>query len=289
MRLNTIYLKRLGELLVFHRIIKDPYDLTEVNISEKIVEFQEKVDIMLDGIPRWETLWQLQFPWAQQEPKMPFVKCDVDFVHGTQGKDHIWLRHDGAERFNALRKEVVNYGGVVTANAGKRSLTEGTSSERSITSMHYVGLAFDLAMDTGFFNPKTDPYVITIGGNNYWEVWCRAPKGEERKLNVVYWDDWNSGIDQTTTVQGKFINLTKICARHGFYPIRPRLSFARKQNRKYTGCEWWHFQADDLLIPNLSQFGIELLRIEGYTPEHLRSANENLWARKQTIFQLDWF
>lgn len=289
MSLDVNFMKRIGELLVFHKIIKNQQELTESNLGDKILEFQEKVDIMLDGNPRWETLWQLQFPWVQQAPKLSFVKCEADLVPGTQGKDHLWLRQDAAEKYCTLRKKIKEMGGILTTAGGKRPLSEGTSSDRSVTSMHYMGLAFDLATDSGFFNPDTDPFVITIAGNNYWEVWCRSQKGEERKLNVIYWDDWNSGVDKTTTVQGKFINFTEICAQHGFYPIRPRLSFTRKQNRKYVGCEWWHFQADDLLIPNLSQFGIELLRIEGYTPEYLRTTNENLWARKQAIFHLDWF
>jgi hypothetical protein len=155
--------------------------------------------------------------------------------------------------------------------------------------MHYPGLAFDLASSSGFFKPDTDPFVITLGGSGYWEVWCRAPRGQETKLNALYWDTPSSGMDRTKTVQGKFFSFTKTAAKYGFHAIRPRLSFTRARDRRYIGCEWWHFQANDLLIPNLSQLGIELMRIAEYTPEYIRNANDTVWGRKQAIFQQDWF
>jgi hypothetical protein len=155
--------------------------------------------------------------------------------------------------------------------------------------MHYPGLAFDIACTAGFFKPDTDPFVIAAGGNGYWEVWRRVKEGQDMKINVFYWDGWNTGVDRTRMIQGKFINFTSLCAKHGFYPIRPRLSFTRPKNRNYIGCEWWHFQAHDLLIPNLSQFGIELMKIEEYKPDFIKTMNESIWGRKQAIFQVDWF
>lgn len=282
------YLKRMGELLTFHKIINKPEDLNDKNFGASILEFQEKVDIMLDGNPQWETLWQLQFPMVLQEPKLSFIRCEADQVPGSRGDNHLWLRQDAAEKFNALRNEIIELGGIVTTAGGRRSLKEGTSTDRSVTSMHYPGLAFDLASDTGFFKPEIEPYVITLGGSGFWEVWCRVKKGDDMKMNAVYWDHWNSGTDRTKTISGKFVNLTELCAKHGFSPIRPRLSFTRPKDRKYTGCEWWHFQATDLLIPHISQFGIELLRIDEFSPESIRAMNENLWNRRQAIFHVDW-
>jgi hypothetical protein len=289
MRLEEDFKKRMGELLAYHQILERPEELTDENYSEKVMAFQEKVDIMVDGNPRGETLWQLQFPWLQGVPRLALEECEADRVPGSQGTDRFRLRQDAAERYRALRAEVKAQGGVITVDKGLRPLTERRSVDRSVTSMHYLGLAFDLAADTGFFKPDTDTYVVNLGGNGYWEVWCRSSKAEEIKLNAVYWDDVNSGVDRTTVVQGKFINFTELCAQFGFYSIRPRMSFTRTRNRLYKGCEWWHFQANNLLIPNLSQFGIELLRIEGNSPESIRSNNEDLWCRKQAIFQADWF
>jgi len=282
-------MQRMGELLTFHKILSKPEDLTDKNFDEKIMEFQEKVDIMADGIAKWETLWQMQYPWVLEQPKIPFVKCEADKLPGIEGYNNLWLRHDAAERFNALRKEINELGGVITTDGGKRELKEGSSAGRSVTSLHYPGLAFDLAVNSGFFKPQTDPFVVTLGGNGYWEVWFRSEKGEEKKISVFFWESWNSGVDKKTQVHGKFINFTQIAAKYGFYPIRPRLSFTRSQDRRYIGCEWWHFQAAELLIPNLSQLGIELLRIDQYSPEYIRTTNESVWGRKQAIFHVDWF
>ena len=283
------FMKRMGELLTFHKIINSPEDLTESNFDDLIVAFQEKVDIMADGNPKWETLWHLQFPWVLQQPKLPFVKCEADKLPGIEGYDHLWLRQDAAERFNELRKEVLALGGKLPTDGGMRDLAQKESAGRSVTSLHYAGLAFDVACNAGFFNPDTDPFTVAVAGNGYWEVWCRAEGGQEMKMNAFYWENWNSGIDKTKTIQGKFFNFTRLCAKYGFQPIRPRLSFTRAKDRKYIGCEWWHFQANDLLVPHLSQLGIELLRIPEYTPDFLRNANESLWGRKQAIFQVDWF
>jgi hypothetical protein len=286
---NANYMKRMGELLVFHKILNRPEDLTEGNFEEMIVEFQEKVDIMADGNPKWETLWQLQYPWVLQNPKIPFVKCDADKIQEIEGYDHLWLRQDAAEKYNALRKETLSLGGVLPTAGGKRELVEKESAGRSVTSMHYPGLAFDIATTAGFFKPDTDPFVVAAGGNGFWEVWLRIQNGPDMKINVFYWDGWNSGIDRTKMIQGKFINFTTLCAKYGFYPIRPRKNFTRAKDRKFIGCEWWHFQATDLLIPNLSQLGIELLKIDEYKPDYIRNINESLWSRKQALYLLDWF
>ncbi len=285
---DSNYMKRMGELLVFHKIIDRPEELNDGNFEDLIVEFQEKADIMADGNPKWETLWQMQYPWVQQHPKLSFINCQADKLEGIEGYDHLYLREDAAEKFNALRQEILSLGGKLPVDGGKRDLSEGAGTGRSVTSMHYPGLAFDVACNAGFFKPETDPFVVTLGGNGYWEVFCRADHGQETKMNAFFWDNWNSGIDKTKTIHGKFISFTKLCAKYGFNPIRPRLSFTRAKDRKYIGCEWWHFQATDLLIPNLSQMGIELLRLADYSPDSIRNANETLWERKKAIFMVDW-
>jgi hypothetical protein len=155
--------------------------------------------------------------------------------------------------------------------------------------MHYTGLAFDLATTSGFFKPDSDPFVVTRGKDTYWEVWCRAPGGEQTELEAIYWEDWNSGTDLKKVVSGRFLNFSGLCRGHGFHPIGPRGSFVREADRKYLNAEWWHFQANDLLIPKLSQLGIEILGIEAYTPERIRTENDGLWTNRKSVFKLDWF
>lgn len=286
---DASYMKRMGELLVFHQIISRPEELRDENFDDMILAFQEKSNMMADGLPRWETLWNMQYPWVQQLPKMKFTRCEVDKIPGIESLDHVMLREDAAERFNALRKEVLSLGGTMPIMEGKRPLSEKVSVSKSIISLHYTGLAFDLAGTAGFFNPDKDPFVVTLGGNGYWEIWCRSASAGDMKMNAMYWESLESGVDKTKTVMGKFFSFTRVCEKHGFYPLRPRMSFTRSTIRKYTGSEWWHFQANDLLIPNLSLFGIELMRIEGYTPEYIRQTNEAAWERKKSLFQVEWF
>jgi hypothetical protein len=144
------FMKRIGELLTFHKIINRPEDLTEDNFEEMIVEFQEKVDIMADGNPRWETLWQLQLPWVLQQPKMSFVKCEADKIPGIEGFDHLWLRTDAAEKYNALRKEVLALGGSIPTAGGKRE--RGKRKRREIGHIHALSrVSFRHRMHCRFF------------------------------------------------------------------------------------------------------------------------------------------
>jgi hypothetical protein len=286
---NASYLKRIAELLLFHRIIDKLEDLTKNNLADYIMQFQAKENILVDGIIGQETLWRLQYPWVLQSQKLLFVRCEADIVPGIEGYQKVDLREDAAERYRLLRDEVLNRGGVITTAGGKRPLSMGANPHRSAKSMHYPGLAFDLALSSGFFKPKSDPFVITRGEDTFWIVWCRAEGGDEMELDSVYWRSWETnGRDLKKKVRGKFINFTKLCKKHGFYPINPRRAFTRSSERKYLSCEWWHFQATDLLIPNLSQFGIELLRIDGYTTNSIPAESENVWSNRKLIYKVHW-
>lgn len=289
MALDPIYMKRFGELLVFHRLLDNPEELTDGNFNDAVMEFQAKADILVDGIVGPETLWRLQEPWVLQAPKLIFVKCEADVVSGVDGYETLLLRADASEHYRALRQEVTELGGVITTAGGKRPLSAGSNANRSSKSMHYTGLALDLATTSGFFKPDTDPFVVTRGKDTYWNVWCRGPGGEQMELEAIYWQNWNSGKDLTKKVAGTFLDFTAACRKHGFHPIGPRSSFTRETNRKYLSAEWWHFQANHLLIPELSQFGIELLMIDSYTTNHIREENEGLWANRKAIFKKDWF
>lgn len=283
------YLERFGELLVFHRLINSPGQLTSENFTEAVIAFQAKEDILVDGVVGPETLWRLQKAWVIQAEKLLFVRCEADVVPGVDGFETLDLRADAAERYRALRREVTEGGGVITTAGGKRALTAGANANRSAKSMHYTGLAMDLATTSGFFKPDTDPFVVTRGEDTYWNVWCRGPGGEDRELEAIYWQSWNSGKDLKKDVAGTFLDFTDLCRKHGFHPIGPRSSFLRETDRKYLSAEWWHFQANDLLIPELSQLGIEMLMIDGYAPEHIQAANQGLWGNRKAVYGKDWF
>lgn len=68
MKRRARYLKRLGELLVFHRILDRANELSEASLEETVMEFQAAADLYVDGIPGPETYWALQMPFALCEP-----------------------------------------------------------------------------------------------------------------------------------------------------------------------------------------------------------------------------
>ena len=283
------YLRRLGELLVFHEILETPEELTSANLKQVVTTFQEKKNLFVDGDPGRHTLWALQSPWVATLPKQSLIDCDADVAPGyEEGLSKTRLRADVADRFKSLRSEIHQAGGLVTSDGGLRELTAEVNQNRSPTSMHYTGLAFDLYTESGFFKPNQDPFVITRGQDTFWNVWCRASNGEQKELKAVHWADWNSGVDLIKTVSGRFVNFTETCLRHGFHPIGPRTAFTRPNNRKYLSAEWWHFQCNELLIPNLSQFGIELQKIKGYTPAFIESKSADIWDNRRVIFRQNW-
>ena len=284
------YLKRMGELLVFHDILNSPDELTSANLEHVVTTFQEQHNLFVDGRPGKDTLWALQSPWVAALPKQPLVQCDADVVPGyEEGLSKTTLRQDAAERFRNLRTEIRQAGGFVTSDGGLRELTAEVNSSRSPTSMHYTGLAFDLYTSSGFFKPDRDPFVITRGETTFWQVWCRADDGEQKQLNAMYWHSWNSGVDLNKVVTGRFINFTETCSRFGFYPIKPRTPFTRPHHRNYLSAEWWHFQCNDLLIPALSQFGIELQKLNGYTPNFISTKGPEVWSNRKVIYRQNWF
>nr|WP_299486263.1 hypothetical protein [uncultured Allomuricauda sp.] len=289
---NREYLNAIERNLKSHKIIGEDSTITNRTLKSNVLKFQEKVNIYTDGIIGPETLWELQFPGALNPPKMNWIKCDSDIIRGSNGYDNFLLREDAADLYNKLRNEIKEAGGLITSSGGKRYLSQTVNAHRSAKSMHYPGLAFDLALDSGFFNPEEDSFIVVKNKaktNGYWKIYCKAQGGVKMSLKAVYWDSWNSGVDRTATISGNFLDFTALAQKHGFFPINPRKAFTRKANRKYLSSEWWHFQAEGLLIPGFSQFGIELLKIEDYSPNYIEQINSDVWNNKKSIFKHNWW
>ena len=285
------FLDLLETHLKFHKVIDSNTNITNRNVKTHVMAFQEKADILVDGIIGPETLWELQFPMVINSEKLQWTRCEADKIQGIDGFDNFILREDAAKNYNALRQEILDQGGKITSSGGKRQLNAGVNKHRSAKSMHYTGLAIDLSINSGFFRPKTDPFVMVknpAGSDTYWQVYCRAPGGEHRQLEVTYWDSWNSGKDKKMSVKGNFIDFTATAIAHGFSPIGPRSAYLRSSNKLYLSSEWWHFQANALLVDGFSQFGIELLKIEDYSPEFIRMINPNIWNNKKALFGKNW-
>ena len=217
--------------------------------------------------------------------KLSWVKCPADKFPGRAGYTRVTLRSDAAEAYNALYQEVQDLGGYLTSAGGRRGLASKSGASRSKKSMHYVGLAFDMALPTGMFKPEKDPYVIENIGDRRWRVWMRCDKGEDMELEGTYVT--RSGRKtklNTKNVTGKFIDFTALALKHGFHPIKARRSFFN--GGSYGGSEWWRFQYERALTKGESEFGEELLKV--YSLDKCKKFI--YWNNsKNCVFGVNWF
>ncbi len=274
--------------------------------TEAAVEnFQTKFNILTDGVVGQGTIHELDLQLkskglpssglsamssgnlTNQAKKIRWIKCPADIFPGRGGYGSLTLRADVAKAYKELYDDVHTMGGIITTAGGKRPLTSKTSPSRSKKSMHYVGLAFDLALPTGMQDHSSDPYVITDEGDRRWQVWCRTEDDSvpEKTLESVTVSTRSGKTVMTKTlVTGRFFSFTDLASDHGFKPIRARKSFFR--GGSYTGAEWWHFQWEKGLVSGQSKFGEELLKL--YTLE--RCEKFHYWSQvKNCTFGVDWF
>ena len=194
------------------------------------------------------------------DEKLSWVKCPADKFPGRAGYTRVTLRSDAAEAYNTLYQEVQDLGGYLTSAGGRRGLASKAGAARSKKSMHYVGLAFDMALPTGMYKPEKAPYVIEDVGNRRWKVWMRCDKGEEMTVEGTYVTRSGGKTKlNKKEVTDKFVDFTALAKKHGFHSIRARSSFFR--GGSYGGAEWWHFQYERGLTVGESTFGEELLKV----------------------------
>jgi len=281
---ERIYFDRLAELLRMHGTIGTTDFIDQSNFKDAIREFQSSEGLGVDGIPGENTLWALQVDWARGR-SLAVQRVDADTwvrpglgAHdpSRDGFDRFRLRQDIVHRYFDLHDEVIAAGGLLTSSGSFRSLDATVTAGRSAKSMHYSGLALDLALPTGLRDPSIDPFIITQEGDR-WRVWARATDGTSRTLDAVV---WSSGSTSTRTVTANVIDFTAAAERHGFRSIRPRSCFPGR----YGCAEWWHFQCQAALVPWISQFGVELLSLDRYDEAELR-ANAPIWENRRCIFR----
>ena len=284
------YLTKIAELLKFHGPISSEAELNAANFQQLIGDFQSRKGLESDGLPGPVTNWALQEEFYLAQDRLPMERCEADKPAGSKGFERLSLRADTAARFRALKQEVNAAGGAVTTAGGLRSLDASVGPGRSKTSQHYRAGAFDLALEDGLFRPDRDPFVacnpaLFRGDREHWTVYARAEGGDEMELDAVRQKGWDNKVITEVTVRGRFINFTDLARKHGFQPIRPRTRFVR--DGKTVSAEWWHFQDEESLVPGLSQFGIELIRVAGdaYRPDRLDAAHPGLWAERRRVFQ----
>ena len=217
--------------------------------------------------------------------KLSWVRCPADKFPGRDGYTRVTLRSDASEAYNALYEEVHSLGGIITSAGGRRGLASKAGAARSKKSMHYTGLAFDMALPTGMKDPAVDPYVIEDIGGRRWRVWMRCEGGEEKTIEGSYITrKAGKTIIHKKEVADKFVDFTALALKHGFHSIRARRSFFK--GGSYGGAEWWHFQYERALTPGVSRFGEELLKVYPLS----RCQQFIYWNEaKDCIFGKTWF
>jgi hypothetical protein len=217
--------------------------------------------------------------------KLSWERCPADKFPGRDGYTRVTLRSDAAEAYNALYEEVHSLGGIITSAGGRRGLASKAGAARSKKSMHYTGLAFDMALPTGMKDPAVDPYVIEDIGGRRWRVWMRCEEGEEKTIEGTYITRRaGKTVIHKKEVTDKFVDFTALALKHGFHSIRARSSFFR--GGSYGGAEWWHFQYERALTEGVSKFGEELLKVYPLSKcEQFVYWNE----AKDCVFGKNWF
>lgn len=264
--------------------------------ERQVEKFQEANDLFTDGIVGKGTLEVMneQLPVRYQfkidgEPdpeetfiKLPWTKVQADQIEGSEGYSYFRLRKDAAEAYNAFRSDVLALGGVITSAGAKRSLTDSKRmASRSIKSLHYTGLAFDMALDSAMNNPKKERLVVEEVGDRNWEVWCRTENENVPVRKIEAYTYNNTKI----IVEDRFFSITELARKHGFEGIKCRRSF--KSGGSYLGAEWWHFSFTKPLIPGVSTFGGELLKM--YSLAEVKATFKPWELVKNAVWQESWF
>tara|TARA_R100000808_G_scaffold24799_1_gene58413 strand:+ start:2213 stop:3064 length:852 start_codon:yes stop_codon:yes gene_type:complete len=240
------------------------------------ISFQLARALYDDGIIGSRTWAELRR--GHDELLLPWVKVPAD-KYGEGYSSH-QLREDVAEQYMLVLDECREAGAELTSSGSKRSLNAKVGSNRSATSLHYVGRALDLFVYSGMVDPEKDPYVVVpdITEDRCWVVYARAKEGEEMALGGYVYRG-----RKIEMVRGKFINLTEVFRRHGFERIRARTSFFASESNN-GGAEWWHFQYEGGLVKGSTSFGDELLRM--YTIEEVSSTPP--WKEAGRVWGVNW-
>ncbi len=259
--------------------------------EDAVILFQEAEGLYADGIAGPQTLHALDQALrnhilemrglaegsSDSSPqRLPFVRVPADPYR--DGYDRFFLREDVASAYLQVREQVVEAGGRLTSSGARRALSARVSPSRSATSFHYTGRALDLHVGSGMERPARDPFVVTRDDDRYWRVYARAPGGEDMELEAFTY----ANRRRPRRAQGKFLDLTALFEQAGFARIRARKSFF--DGGTWLGAEWWHFQYEDGLVPEVTTFGDELLRV--YDRDTLEGTPP--WRFRDRVFKVNW-
>jgi hypothetical protein len=251
--------------------------------------------------------------------RLPFIRVPADRPPGFEDAcEALQLRSDVARAYGRVYNALRAAGAVMIASAGRRALDTPVSAFRSALSFNHLGRAVDLFPYSGMVDTDKDPYVIelpedgsqalawrdaVIGDSDpnaraarsleppapwFWRVWARCrddvdpatvPK-QSISSAVTYLDRWGA---KRALVEGRFIDLTALFAAEGFKPVSPRPLFFDFDGAMMNA-NWWRFQYEAGLVPEVSTYGGELLRV--YAEATL--AGTLPWQYRRAVYGHDW-
>ena len=270
-------------------------------MTEKgVIRFQESRGLYADGVVGPVTMEELEEAMVTynreqaspgpdstngEESRLSFERCEADAT--GEGYGHLFLRSDAAEAYKKVHEYLRSRGAKLTSSGGKRDLFAKVNANRSATSMHYCGLALDLYIWSAMTSaPENDPYVVRLLSleDRTLDVWakCEIESVPEVAIrDVLTYHD--PKFQNKKEVTGRYINLTQLFKEHGFQPIGFRRRFY--EDGAPLAAEWWHFQYEKALIPNVSTFGGELQKV--YSLNRLEKSP--VWRYRDRIFKINWF
>lgn len=216
-----------------------------------------------EGLPTSDPSKNPAFLIPSSNQKMKIKTLPADKIAGLGGYTTTSLRTDAAEAYMKLYNEVKSFGGVITSAGG--FVIKGRVRDNGIhydSSMHSLGVAFDMSLDTGMSNLQKQPYIITQDpnkGKGRWIVWCKTnnPKVPIVTLQAILHSGKTTTYNNTITTRA--FNFTELAVKYGFIPIpanKPFFEFGT-----YTASEWWHFQFTANFVKGKTLFGEEVLKI----------------------------
>ncbi|QHI38041.1 hypothetical protein IMCC3317_34250 [Kordia antarctica] len=203
--------------------------------SEK--EYTEKINItflgQVNGVFDNETAKELSL-WLENNYRN---SCDVPLV--KWGKT--WIRSETSEKIEKIKSKVLGLGGIFPINsiACFRNPANTTISKgMKKTSLHLAALAIDLDEWRGMQDPDTDYYYIADRDGEYWDVFVKSKlKNNTLKKDFTFYD-FDKRQYYNKTLEGGFINISKLFEEQAMIPIRRKMGW----EREYYLTEWWHFQ-----------------------------------------------
>lgn len=266
-----------------------------------VMAFQRSEGLLADGVLGSITMKALER--AYSERTIELSSPGFDALDGTPGRhafvrapadeygdgyNRVFLRDDVAEAYRKVYDAVHAAGGLMTSSGGRRSLHSTINSMRSAVSMHYLGRAFDLFAYSGMVDPETDPYVIAREDERVYRVYARCSKDVNpdaalpREIEVAHAITYRGSRTRGQAVAGHLLDLTALLEKHGFERIKARPHFEKGDS--LHGAEWWHFQYTPGLLPQVTTYGQELLRV--YSRASLEGTAP--WLYRDSVYKINW-